>query len=68
MSYGPNVPAEFRQAAGFVARILNGADPGGLAVEAPQRFELALNEATAKRLGIVFPAAVRARANAVIEA
>ncbi len=67
MSYGPTVAAEFRQAAGFVARILNGATPGDLPVEAPQRFELALNLATAKRLGIVFPAGVRARANAVIE-
>ena len=35
--------------------------------EAPQHFELALNLATARKLGIVFPAGVRARANAVIE-
>jgi putative ABC transport system substrate-binding protein len=67
MSYGPNVAAEFRQAAGIVARILHGADPASLPIESPQRFELALNEATAKKLGIVFPAAVRARANAVID-
>jgi putative ABC transport system substrate-binding protein len=67
MSYGPNVAAEFRQAAGIVAKILHGADPATLPVESPQRFELALNEATAKKLGIVFPAAIRARANAVID-
>jgi putative tryptophan/tyrosine transport system substrate-binding protein len=67
MSYGPNVAAEFRQAAGIAARILHGADPATLPIEAPQRFELALNEATARKLGIVFPAAVRARANAVID-
>ena len=67
MSYGPNVAAEFRQAAGIVAKLLHGADPATLPIEAPQRFELALNEATAKKLGIVFPAAVRARANAVID-
>jgi ABC-type uncharacterized transport system substrate-binding protein len=67
MSYGPNVAAEFRQAAGIVGRILHGADPATLPVEPPQRFELALNEATAKKLGIVFPASVRARANAVID-
>jgi len=67
MSYGPNVAAEFRQAAGIVGRILHGADPATLPVESPLRFELALNEATAKKLGIVFPAAVRARANAVID-
>jgi len=67
MSYGPNVAAEFRLAAGFVARILNGAQPADLPVEAPQRFELALNEATAKRLGLVFPSAVRGRANTVVD-
>jgi len=67
MSYGPNVAAEFRQAAGIVARILRGADPAVLPVESPQRFELALNEAAAKRLGLVFPAVVRARATAVID-
>lgn len=67
MSYGPNVAAEFRQAAGIVARILRGADPATLPVESPQRFELALNEATAKKLGLVFPAALRARASTVID-
>ena len=67
MSYGPNVAAEFRQAAGIVGRILHGADPATLPIESPLRFELALNEATAKKLGLVFPAAVRARANAVID-
>jgi putative ABC transport system substrate-binding protein len=67
MSYGPNVAAEFRQAAGIAGKILHGADPATLPVESPQRFELALNEATAKKLGIVFPASVRARANAVID-
>jgi putative ABC transport system substrate-binding protein len=67
MSYGPNVAAEFRQAAGMVGKILHGADPATLPVQSPQRFELALNEATAKTLGIVFPAPVRARANAVID-
>ena len=42
--------AEFRQAAGIVGRILHGADPATLPVESPLRFELALNEATAKKL------------------
>jgi putative ABC transport system substrate-binding protein len=67
MSYGPNVAAEFRQAAGIVGKILRGADPATLPVESPQRFDLALNEATAKRLGLVFPAIVRARATTVID-
>jgi putative ABC transport system substrate-binding protein len=54
-------------AAGIVGKILQGADPATLPVESPRRFELALNEATAKKLGLVFPASVRARANAVID-
>jgi putative ABC transport system substrate-binding protein len=68
MSYGPNMAATFQQAAGFVARILRGAPPGDLPVEAPVTYELAVNMAAAKALGIVFPAAVLARANAVVEA
>jgi len=44
-----------------------GRRPRHAAVESPRRFELALNEATAKKLGLVFPASVRARANAVID-
>ncbi|MFI5001148.1 MAG: ABC transporter substrate-binding protein [Reyranellales bacterium] len=68
MSFGPNTASAFRQAAGFVAKILHGAKPAELAVESPAKFELAVNLATAKALGIVFPASVLARANAVIEA
>jgi putative ABC transport system substrate-binding protein len=67
MSYGPNVAAAFRQAAVMVGRILHGADPATLPVEAPQRFELGLNQATAKKLGLVFPAPVRARATTVVD-
>jgi putative ABC transport system substrate-binding protein len=66
MAYGPNVAAEFRRAAVMVGKILHGADPATLPVDTPQRFELALNEATAKHLGLVFPATVRARATTVV--
>ncbi|HTR88356.1 MAG TPA: ABC transporter substrate-binding protein [Reyranella sp.] len=68
MSYGPGTAAMFQQAAGFVARILRGAQPGDLPVEPPAKYELALNMPTARALGIVFPAGVIARATAVVEA
>lgn len=68
MSYGPNTAQTFRQAATFVADILHGRKAGDLAVQPPARFELAVNLPAAKALGIVFPAAVIARANAVVEA
>ena len=67
MSFGPNTAAAFRQAAGFVAKILRGAPPADLPVEPPARFELAVNLDTARSLGIVFPAAVLARASAIVE-
>ena len=67
MSYGPNIAATFRQAAGAVAAILKGARPAEMPVVPAARFDLAVNMKTAKTLGIVFPASVLARANAVIE-
>lgn len=67
MSYGPNIAATFRQAAGMVAAILKGARPADMPVQPAARFDLAVNMKTAKALGIVFPATVLARANAVVE-
>lgn len=66
MSYGPNISATFRQAAGMVAAILKGAKPAEMPVVPAARMDLAVNMKTAKALGIVLPAAVLARANAVI--
>jgi putative tryptophan/tyrosine transport system substrate-binding protein len=57
----------YRQSAGYVAKILNGASPSELPVEQPIKFEFALNLKTAKSLGITIPGALLARADEVIE-
>ncbi len=67
MSYGPNPAATWRQAAGIADRILRGARPAEIAVERPTKFDLALNLAVAKSLGLVLPAAIRARATETVE-
>jgi putative tryptophan/tyrosine transport system substrate-binding protein len=67
MAYGPNVLDLYRQAAGFVARILGGARAGDLAVEPPVHYELAINLKTARALGLRVPDEVLARADVVVE-
>jgi putative tryptophan/tyrosine transport system substrate-binding protein len=67
MGYGTDVIELFKNAAGYVDRILKGANPGELPVQRPTKFELALNLKTAKTLGIEFPPQVLALANEVIE-
>jgi putative tryptophan/tyrosine transport system substrate-binding protein len=67
MAYGPNVAGLYRQAAGYVARILGGARAGDLAVEPPVHYELAINLKTARALGLRVPDDVLARADVVVE-
>jgi putative ABC transport system substrate-binding protein len=67
LSYGNDVTDSFRRAATYVDRILKGANPGELPVQAPVKFELVINLKTAKALGLDVPLHLQQRANEVIE-
>jgi putative ABC transport system substrate-binding protein len=67
VSYGPNDAELYRRAAYFVDRILRGAKPSELPVEQPTKFELVVNLATAKALGLTIPAKVLTWVDRVIE-
>ena len=67
ISYGPDLIDHFRLAAGYVDRILKGEKPADLPVQAPSKYELAINLKTAKSLGLDVPSSLLARADEVIE-
>jgi putative ABC transport system substrate-binding protein len=67
MSYGPSYPDLFRHSADFVDKILRGMKPDDIPVEQPTKFELVINLATAKALGLAIPESFLVRADEVIE-
>jgi putative ABC transport system substrate-binding protein len=67
ISYGPDSIDPYHRAAGYVDRILKGEKPADLPVQAPTKYELAINVKTAKTLGLQIPDKLLALADEVIE-
>jgi putative ABC transport system substrate-binding protein len=66
-SYGPDVAEEYRQAAGYVDRVLRGEKPANLPVQVASKFQLVINLKTAKSLGLALPQTLLATADEVLE-
>jgi ABC-type uncharacterized transport system substrate-binding protein len=67
LSYGNDIVDNYRRAATYVDRILKGANPSELPVQAPVKFELVINRKTAKELDLTIPSSLLATADEVIE-
>ena len=67
MSSGVNIEKLWAGAASYVDRILRGANPAELPVQAPTEFDLVLNQKAARQFGLQLPSALVARADEVIE-
>ena len=65
--YGPNYPDQYRRAGAYIARVLHGQKPAELPVQAPVKYDLAVNLKTAKALNLAVPPTLLARVDEVIE-
>ena len=67
ISYGPDFMEQYRQAAGYVDRVLKGEKPAELPLQVPTKYQLVINLKTAKALGLIIPPGVLSIADEVIE-
>ena len=67
MSYSARLSEQFRRAAIYVDKILRGAHPATLPVEAPSQYELVINMSTAKAFGLAIPQSLLVRADEIIQ-